>query len=174
MKLSSLWSPETGFRDSCWNRVIFLVYSSWGFALGSWGKCLFSSSAPCLPGFLVLLLPSSHHPTRSLSLPLLQSWQSLCPVQLFFCISYHFTQFQDLSPGLSQQHSPLSNLSSVNTRRTEIINGPMEGGILWNVVSFHYKCYWMVKLFNHMLVNTLMKVNQFIIFDSSRIISNRY
>ena len=44
--------------------------------------------------------------------------------------SYHFTQFQGLSPGLSEQHSPLSNLSSVNTRRTEIINGPMDGGIL--------------------------------------------
>lgn len=161
MKLSILWSAETGFKDSFWNRVIFLVSSSWGFPLVSWGKCLFSSSAPsCLQWpsaslfawFLGIVATFISSPQPELSPFLPSSPDSVCVLSSPSSSSpHHFTQFQDLYPGLSQQHSPLSNPSSVNTR-IEIIRCPMDGGILWNAVSFHYKCYWMVKLFNHILI----------------------
>lgn len=177
---SVLIHPGTGLRTSLGigSSFLFLLYP-WGFPSGVLSQVFVliicaklppsGHLPPCVRGFLVLLLHHLITPTRTLpSSP--QSWQSLCPVQPFFFIPHHFTQFQDLYPGLSQQHSPLSNPSSVNTRRIEITHCPMDEEYFEMLFLFHYKCYWMVKLFKHVR-NTLMKVNQFIIFDSSRIIS---
>ena len=88
-------------------------------------------SAPLCAWFLGIVATFISSPQPELS-PFLPS----SPDSLYVLSSpsssspHHFTQFQDLYPGLSQQHSPLSNPSSVNTRRIEIAHCPMDEGML--------------------------------------------